>query len=268
MTAKISVIMPVYNTEKYLREAIESILSQSFRDFEFLIIDDGSTDGSYEVCEKYAQQDARIQLSRNEKNMGISCTRNKLIELASSEYIAPQDSDDISLPHRLELCYDYLQSHLKAAVVSWNNIIIDEVWNTLWYRKYHNNIKNIILKKSPISQGSSMFRKEVFESLWWYDKNLNYGEDYDLWMRFFQNWYKIKNLDQDLYKVRIRSWQSKSDKLKQTLRNTLLVQERAIERWLTPSISDRLYRYCLQALLIFPSSFILFLFKLLEYKKW
>jgi glycosyltransferase involved in cell wall biosynthesis len=123
---KISVIMPVYNTAPYLPAAIESILSQSFTDFEFLIIDDGSTDGSYEVCEKYAEQDERIKLSRNDKNMGISYTRNKLIELANSEYIAPQDSDDISLPHRLELSYEYLQSHLKTAVVSGDNIIIDE----------------------------------------------------------------------------------------------------------------------------------------------
>ncbi|MCH8519038.1 glycosyltransferase [Candidatus Gracilibacteria bacterium] len=264
---KISVIMPVYNTALYLPEAIESILSQSFTDFEFLIIDDGSTDGSYEICKSYALQDIRIKLSHNEKNMGISYTRNKLIELANSEYIAPQDSDDISLPHRLELSYEYLQSHLKTAVVSGDNIIIDEQGNTIGKRTYSNDIKNTILKKSPISQGSSMFRKEVFESLGGYDPALNYAEDYDLWLRVYQAGHDIYNLNSELYKVRIRTGQSKSDKLKQTIHNTLYAQERAIKSGLHPSISDRVYRFCLRGLLLFPSSFVLWLFTRLEYKK-
>ncbi|USN57519.1 MAG: glycosyltransferase family 2 protein [Candidatus Peribacteria bacterium] len=116
-TPLISVIMPVYNTERFVGEAIESILNQTFTDFEFIVIDDGSTDSSREIIQHYAQQDQRIRAFQNEENKGISYTRNKLIELTNTNYIATQDSDDISLPQRLELSYNYLENHPKCAVV-------------------------------------------------------------------------------------------------------------------------------------------------------
>lgn len=266
MSPKISVIMPVYNTEKYVWEAIESILSQTFTDFEFIIIDDCSIDDSYEICKKYSKKDDRIKLYRNEKNMWISFTRNKLINLSNTNYIASQDSDDISEVNRLELEYNFLEKNNNYWVVSWNNIIIDEENNILWYRKYSNDIKNIILKKSPISQPSSMFRKNIFLELKWYDKKLNYWEDYDLWLRIYLSWYKIKNLDSDLIRYRIRKWQTKSNKLNETLKNTLLIQKNAISNWFKPSFSDIVYINLEKILLFLPNSFILFLFKKLEYK--
>ncbi len=267
MQPRISIIMPVYNTEKYLEKALESILSQTFWDFEFIIIDDCSTDKSFEICQKYQKQDKRIKLFRNEKNMWISYTRNKLISLAKTNYIASQDSDDISDKNRLELCYNFLEKHKDFAVVSWNNTIIDENSKIIWYRNYSDDIKNIILKKSPISQPASMFRKDVFEKVWWYDKNLNYGEDYDLWLKIFSKWYKIKNLDKNILKYRVRNWQTKSRRLKKTLKNTLLIQKRAIKKYqIKPNFSDRFYHFLERILLFFPDRFILFLFKKLEYK--
>lgn len=266
MIPKLSVIMPVYNTEKYLWEAIESILNQSFKDFEFIIVDDFSTDGSYKILQEYEKIDDRIRLFRNEKNMWISFTRNKLIELSKTNFIASQDSDDISELNRLELSFNFLEKNPDFAVVSWNNFIINEDSKIIWYRKYGDNIKNIILKKSPISQPSSMFRKDLFLEVWWYDKILDYWEDYDLWIKFYIAWYKIKNLNSDLLKYRIRNWQSKSDKLKETIKNTIFIQKRAIKNWLKPSFSDRVYIFLEQILLFLPNSFTLFLFKILEYK--
>lgn len=266
---KISVIMPVYNTEKYLPEAIESILSQSYSDFEFIIIDDCSSDASYEICEKYSKKDDRIKLYRNEENRWISYTRNKLISLASTDYIATQDSDDISLKNRLELSYEFLLKHKDYWVVSGGNIIINEKSEIIWYRKYSDNIKNIILKKSPISQPSSMFRKDVFQRLWWYDKKLNYWEDYDLWLKMYANNLRIKNLSNNLIKYRVHNNQSKSLKLKQTIKNTLFIQERAIKNYkIKQEISDIIYQILERILLILPNKIILFLFKKLEYKKW
>ena len=263
---KVSVIMPVYNTEKYVAEAIESILNQTFKDFEFIIIDDCSTDWSYQICKEYAKKDKRIRLFRNDKNMGISFTRNKLIELANTNYIACQDSDDVSESNRLELTYNFLVNNPDYWVVSWNNIIIDEEWKIIWYRKYSNNIEKIILKKSPISQPSSMFRKDVFWEVGWYDKNLNYWEDYDLWCKMYAKNYKIKNLDKYLLRLRIRRWQTKSDKLKQTIKNTIFIQKRANkEYWIKASLSDKIYWLLESLLLLLPSSLILFLFKKLEY---
>jgi glycosyltransferase involved in cell wall biosynthesis len=264
----ISVIMPVYNTEKFVWEAIESILNQSFTNFEFIIIDDCSTDNSYNICKKYAKKDDRIKLFRNEKNMWISFTRNKLINLSITNYIASQDSDDISEKSRLELSYKFLENNLDYSVVSWNNIIINEDSQIIWYRKYSNNIKKVILKKSPISQGSSIFRKDIFNELWWYDKKLNCAEDYDLWLKMYSSWYKIKNLDINLYKVRIRKNQSKSNKLKETLKNTIFVQKRAVKQyWIKSDFSDKIYFVLENILLYLPSTFIIWLFKKIEYKK-
>jgi glycosyltransferase involved in cell wall biosynthesis len=114
----VSVIMPVFNTKKRVGEAIESILNQTFSDFEFIIVDDCSTDGSYELLQKYAKKDKRIQLFRNEKNQGISFTRNKLIEYSSTDFICTQDSDDVSEPNRIEREYDFLAQSEEYAVVS------------------------------------------------------------------------------------------------------------------------------------------------------
>lgn len=266
MNIKISVIMPVYNTASFLKEAVESILNQTFSHFEFVIIDDFSNDWSYEILKEYQKTDKRIILYRNDKNRGISYTRNKLISLANTNYILSQDSDDISEINRLEILYNFLENNLDFWVVSGNNIIIDEQSNIIWYRKYSNDIKNTILKKSPISQPSCMFRKDIFLKLGWYDKSLNYGEDYDMWVRFYLNWYKIKNIDKYLIKYRIREWQSKSHKLKQTIKNTIFIQKRAIKNWLIPSIWDIIYIFIEKILLFLPNSFILCLFKKLEYK--
>lgn len=265
---QLSVIMPVYNTEKYVWEAIESILNQSFFEFEFIIIDDCSSDNSYKICKEYAEKDTRIKLYRNKKNMWISFTRNKLIDFSNTDYIASQDSDDVSVNKRLELSYKFLEKNKNYGVVSWNNIIIDEKSKIIWYRKYSNNIKNIILKKSPISQPSSMFRKDAFLKVWWYDNKLNYWEDYDLWCKIYSKNYKIKNLDNNLVKLRIRKGQTKTDKLKETIKNTIFIQKRAnIGYWIESNFSDKTYLFLEYILLYLPSSVVMFLFKKMEYEK-
>ncbi|MCJ8165335.1 glycosyltransferase [Pontibacter sp. E15-1] len=113
---KLTVLMPVFNAERFLAEAIDSILAQTLSDFEFLIIDDGSTDGTAAMVASYT--DPRIRFYQNEKNMGISPTLNRGIELASTPYIARMDADDISYPERLEKQYAYLQAHSECAMVS------------------------------------------------------------------------------------------------------------------------------------------------------
>ena len=109
MQAKISVVMPVYNTKKFLEEAIKSILNQDFQDFEFIILDDFSSDGSFEILQDFAKKDKRIRLFRNEKNEWISFCRNKLISLSKTNIICPQDSDDISEKNRLSLIHDFFE---------------------------------------------------------------------------------------------------------------------------------------------------------------
>ena len=114
-TPALTVLMPVYNTEKYLKEAVDSILQQSFPDFEFLIIDDSSTDSSAEIIAAY--RDPRIRVLKNEKNMGMSATLNKGIEMCRTELIARMDADDISYPERLEKQFRFFESNPECALL-------------------------------------------------------------------------------------------------------------------------------------------------------
>ena len=260
----VSVIMPVYNTKDFVWEAIESILNQTFKEFEFIIVDDWSTDGSYEICEEYAKKDRRIRLYKNEKNSWVAYTKNRLIELSTTDYLASQDSDDISTQNRLKLQYKFLEEHKEYALVWWDNIIIDEEWKVIWHRSYSDDIRNVILKKSPVSHPTTMMRKSDFLSVWWYSK-VKYVEDYDLWIKFYTQWYKIKNINKDLLKYRIRKWAQKWH-VKETIRWTLNCQKKAYKK-IKPSFSDRVYHCCLWLLTLLPKKWIMKLFTVLEYKK-
>src|SRR3990170_6879460 len=116
MMPTLTVLMPVYNAGNYLHEAIESILSQTFRDFEFLIIDDASTDSSVDIIESF--QDPRIRLVKNDINMGITATLNKGIELSTTELIARMDADDISYVDRLQKQYEYFKKDKSCTLLS------------------------------------------------------------------------------------------------------------------------------------------------------
>ena len=261
----VSVIMPVYNTKQWVWEAIESILGQTLSNFEFIIVDDCSTDGSYEICQKYAQQDKRIRLYRNEKNEGVAYTKNKLIQFCTTDYLASQDSDDVSSEHRLYEEYTFLKNHPEYAVVWGNNSIIDENGNTIGHRTYRDDIEKVIFKWSPVSHPSTMMRKTFFEKVWWYSK-IHYVEDYDLWIRFYNAWYKIKNLDQDLLQYRIRKWQTKSKYLKQVLKNTIQLQKHYRKQWVQMTFWDTLYFLGECLLYLLPSCIIFFFFKKITYK--
>ena len=106
--------MPAYNAEKYINEAIDSILAQTFTDFEFIIIDDGSTDSTCAIVESYS--DSRIRFFKNEHNLGVAATLNRGLDLARGEYIARMDADDISLPTRFEKQAAYMDSHPDVVV--------------------------------------------------------------------------------------------------------------------------------------------------------
>ncbi len=179
---KISVLMPIYKTpEKYLREAIESILNQTFSDFEFIILDDCPEDNRQEIVLSY--QDKRIKYLQNEQNMGISTSRNKLIELSQGEYLAVMDHDDISLSERFEKEVAYLDKHPKVGVVSSKIKCI--VSNKITQNPINNeDIKLALMRVSVIPHPAAMIRKSLLM-----DNNIRYeekytpAEDYALWCR-------------------------------------------------------------------------------------
>jgi glycosyltransferase involved in cell wall biosynthesis len=192
--SRITVLMPVYNGEKYLREAIDSILNQTFTDFEFLIVDDGSTDNSVEIINSY--QNSRINLVKNDKNEGLVYTLNRGLSLAKGEYIARMDCDDISLPERLKKQIDFLDSNSEIAVVgTWIKVINEkEEPQTTWqYPLKPLEIQWNLYFYCPLAHPSVMFRKRIILSNGSYSPEMTHAEDYELWWRLSKK-YLLANL--------------------------------------------------------------------------
>ena len=199
MKPEISVIMSVYNDEKYIAKAIDSILTQSFSNFELIICDDYSTDRSSNIIEKYVKQDNRIVFFKNEKNLGLATSLNRCIERAKGKYIARMDSDDISLPNRFEVEYNYLEDNSDIVVVGCKCQCIDE--NDEIYKDFQIHSGSVsfydAIKKVQIVHPTVMMRKEALLSVDGYTvNNLTLrAEDYDLWCKMTKKGYKIFNLD-------------------------------------------------------------------------
>lgn len=175
----VSVIMPVYNAETYVAEAIESILHQTFSDLEFIIIDDGSSDDSIKLIEQYT--DPRIKFSRHEQNVNLVGTLNEGIALSRGKYIARMDADDISDPERLKKQVDFLESNPEiGAVGTWATTINHPVWDHLHYYVSDEEIRIHMIEQIPFAHPTVMIRKEVLET-----HDLKYDqeflEDYRLW---------------------------------------------------------------------------------------
>lgn len=199
---KITVLMPVYNAEKYLNEATNSILNQSFTDFEFLIINDGSTDDSKRIIQSY--NDRRIRYVENEKNLGLIETLNKGFDLALGEYIARMDADDISLPNRLEEQVRFLESSPDIGIVGSQIKTIGDIDGYIRRRPTNpDEIKCALLFDTPLAHPSVVIRKKVFaDNGLKYDPDFKHAEDYELWTRAV-DCTKAANIDKVLLYYRI-----------------------------------------------------------------
>ena len=189
--------MSVHNSIKYLKESIESILNQTFVDFEFIIIDDGSTDGSTDLLRDYASRDSRIRLYIQE-NIGLTKSLNRGISVAKSEFIARMDGDDISLPNRLKVQLNFIQKHENLGAIGGSPIYIDEKNRPLFQREMplsHEEICHCHLTGCGgfIAHPSALIRSEALKQVSGYDECLAYAQDYDLWCRLARNW-KLRNL--------------------------------------------------------------------------
>jgi len=203
-TPKISVVMSAYNEEKYLDESIGSILSQTFKDFELIIVNDCSTDNSIKIMRKYAKKDKRIKVINSPNNEGIVKTRNKALIVARGKYIANLDGDDISTKNRLEIQYNYLESHPEIFLVGSSAIVIDDYSKNIGILRKQNNLKKIekkLKKSNPLVLSSVMFRNEKIL----YREKLESTEDYDLYLRILTSGKKITNLPLFLVKYRMHS---------------------------------------------------------------
>jgi len=221
--------MPVFNGEKYLREAVESILSQTFKDFKFIIIDDCSVDNSWRILNSYDNQ--RICIIRNETNLGLPKTRNIGLSLARGEYLAIMDADDISLPKRLERQVNFMDEHPEIGICgTWARQFgsdEQEVWK---YKIKHEDIHMGLLFSNRMNHSSLMLRRKYLsQHNIIYDIFFEYAEDYDLYVRCAVH-FKLANIPEVLVHCRAHENQvTKIDADKVEFYNKL-VQRNQLER--------------------------------------
>ena len=232
----VSVVMVVRNVERFLGEAIESILSQTYREFEFVIVDFGSSDKSKEIISRYATRDSRVKFHEIPP-CGLAEARHQACLLAQGRYIAIMDADDICVPERLAWQVEFLDGHPQFGIVGGqaelidasgaslaNSVLLSEV--KLERPVENGDLQTALLSYCPFWQDAVMMRREAFDKVGGYRAVLVQGEDYDLWMRIAE-YFELANLNQVVFKYRMHPHQVSVRKRKQQTFCSLCVRASA-----------------------------------------
>lgn len=217
---KVSVIMPVYNSEEFLEESIQSILNQSLKEFEFIIVDDGSIDNSLNIINKYKKIDKRIILIKNKKNSGQAISRNKGLKKAKGRYIAVLDSDDLAMEKRLEIQFNYLEKNPNIFLVGSSAIYINENGKEIKRFRKYNDYKLLawrLPKSCGIIHSSIMFRNT---GEFYYNANFRIANEYDFYLNILESGKNLTNLPNFLVKYRVHSKSISSTKKEKQTENT------------------------------------------------
>jgi glycosyltransferase involved in cell wall biosynthesis len=215
---ELTVVMSVYNGGPYLRPAIESILTQSIRDFKFLIVDDGSTDGSTRILEEYARRDSRIRLIR-QANAGTIASLIKACGLVATPYIARMDADDISAPDRFEGQLDFLGRNREVALLGSAAEYINDAGEVLFTAEFptsDDDIRARLATHNVFVSSAVVMRRDAALMVGGYRRAFLYAEDYDLWLRIAER-YKAANLTNALVSYRVHANQATTKGLEQQL---------------------------------------------------
>ena len=184
----VSILLPVYNGERYIKETIDSLLSQTFREFELIVINDASTDGTVSIIKQYA--DSRITLVHNETNRGLIYTLNRGLTLCRGKYISRIDSDDIALPDRLQTQYDFMETHPETGICGCSIEIFNEEkkhTQRVDFASSDLDIRAFAFFQSPFNHPSSMLRKSVLDQhRLQYPEIYLHAEDYGLWIEMLK----------------------------------------------------------------------------------
>ena len=199
-THKVTVLMPVYNAAPFMREAMDSILDQTFQDFEFLIIDDGSTDNSAAIVRSYA--DPRIRFVQNERNLKLTATLNRGLELARGEYVARMDADDISLPERLAKQAAFLDAHPSVGIAGVWAMAFGEAQFKIPHPADPERIRAKLLFDSALVHPAVLMRRSALNAHGLCYRPLGHFEDYDLWQRAARV-FPLANLPEYLFRYRV-----------------------------------------------------------------
>ena len=260
----VSVIMPNFNGDKYIFDAITSILEQSFNDFELIIIDDGSTDRSVEIIKSFSDQ--RIILVRGEENLGIVRRLNEGADLAQGAYIARMDSDDIAHPERFQRQVEILETS-HVAFVGCNYSVIDAVGSRVRDVILPETSQQIYMafpRRCPFVHGSVMFKRNLFFKAGGYQ--VSPVEDYHLWLRFAREHVEFYNIQEVLYSYRVHVNSLSSRSHLEMVRSAMTLQFSVVPLLHLPKLSvnsvkqafilDFIYR----SLVFYPSIYKAFLF--------
>lgn len=194
---KVSVLMPIYNDEKNLIDSIDSILHQSYKNFELVIINDASTDKSFKILEKYKNLDKRVKVFTNKKNIGLTKSLNIALAKSEGELIARQDSDDYSLVERLEKQVELLQNSRYSFCIS--RAINSTTQKPIPRFSYYFPTKLVMNYKNPFIHGTLMIRKNVLNKVGGYDENFYYSQDFKLFFDLIKRDYKFCYIKEPLY---------------------------------------------------------------------
>jgi glycosyltransferase involved in cell wall biosynthesis len=227
----VTVVMPVYNAGRFVAEAVESILNQTYSNIEFIVVDDASTDTSLSILKKYAKKDKRMTLLANKKNLGVSLTVKKAISKAKGIYLARMDADDISYPERLAKQIAYLESHPQTIAVGTQCTVIDKQGKVVGEKRFpihHDDIYKYISVLIPVQQPSLMIaRSQLPKRFTYYVDGMNTAEEVELIFKLFK-YGKIENLPDTLLHYRLHGENTSLKDIKKTFLLTLLSRIKAV----------------------------------------
>ena len=235
-TPAISLIMSVYNGEDYLAETMDSILAQTFPDWELIVINDCSTDTTADILAKYAALDARVKVHPNEVNLRLPSSLNKAMSLAAGKYIARMDADDICLPDRLEKQYAFMEEHPDVALSSCRfmtlkNGVISS--GGCGGKCDADSLKALLLVTNPILHPGIIAKADIIRGLG-YDKNFTCTEDMELWTRFLLAGHKVEIQPEYLMIYRLHDKQITSTTLERQHREVVAIQKNYCAKLLAP----------------------------------
>lgn len=266
-TPFVSVIMPVYNSEQYISISVKSILNQSYTNFEFIIIDDASTDETFKKLLEFKKKDKRIILVKNKKNEGVTKSLNKALKIAQGKYTIRMDADDWSYPDRFRLQVEVMEKNPDVVVSGSYIEVCNSELKTKNLRKYHldnNTIRKHIFRYSPFAHPATIWKTKVLkENL--YNEVIVVSQDYELYFRVGKIG-KFMNLDKPLLKLRMHNNSVSASKSGLQWNTTVLIRFNAIlMHGYEMSKFDKLYNFLQEIVIgLFPAKSRLFLFNLLR----
>lgn len=204
---EVSVVMSCYNAGKTVNKAIQSIIDQSFEEFEFIIVEDGSSDDTLSILTKWQKKDKRITIIINNKNLGLAGSLNKGIKASKAKLIARMDADDWAYPNRLQRQLCYMKDHTEVDILGSAVMRVDDHDRDLGINQLpenHESIVTRVFKKPLVYHPTIMIKRNVYESLGWYNEKLRWAEDADLWYRIYDE-VRFHNLPDVLLRYRVKS---------------------------------------------------------------